>query len=287
MKSKSKSIVFALICVFLWALIPVVAKMGQTGLDNHQFLFWSSLTSFLTLIILPIIKGQIINITGLKGKSWLHAIFLGLLGTYLYYILLYFGYANAQGIEVLVIQYSWPIFVVLLSVLILNERLTIFRVVSVLLGFFGVFIVLTKGDFSNIHISNLQVDLLVLVAAFVFGLFSVLSKKIKLEPLTLISIYYLTATILSFFSMLVFSKFTLPTKETILPIMVNGIFVNGISYLFWIKALKESEASFVAPFVFLTPVISTIYLVLFFKEEFVPVYAIGLVAIILGGLLNR
>ncbi len=287
MKPRSKAITFALACVFLWALIPVVAKMGQIGLDNHQFLFWSSLVSFLTLLILIILKGNPKDIKELKANSWFQAILLGLLGTYLYYILLYFGYANAQGIEVLVIQYSWPIFVVLLSIFILKEQLTIFRVGSILLGFVGVFLVLTKGNFSDIQPSNLRVVILVLVAAFVFGLFSVLSKKIKIEPLTLISIYYLTATVLSFFSMLVFSEFVLPTKETIIPILVNGIFVNGISYLFWIKALKESEASFVAPFVFLTPVISTIYLVLFFQEEFLSVYAIGLGAIILGGLLNR
>ena len=83
------------------------------------------------------------------------------------------------------------------------------------------------------------------------------------------------------------SDFSLPTKYALIPILVNGLFVNGFSYIFWIKALKEAEASFVAPFVFLTPVLSALYLILFFRELPLPVYGIGFLAVIIGGLLNK
>jgi drug/metabolite transporter (DMT)-like permease len=79
----------------------------------------------------------------------------------------------------------------------------------------------------------------------------------------------------------------LPTKDSIVPVLVNGLFVNGFSYIFWIKALKEAEASFVAPLVFLTPVLSALYLIIFFQEPLLPVYGIGLLAVIIGGLLNK
>jgi len=201
--------------------------------------------------------------------------------------LLYFGYANAKGIEVLIIQYCWPIFVIVLSILILKERLNLRKVISIILGFFGVFMVLTKGKLTDIHLDNLFVDSIVLLAAFVFGLFSVLSKKVKIDSLSLVTIYFLTATVISFISMISLSEFKLPTQDTILPILINGIFVNGISYIFWIGALKIGKASFIAPFVFLTPVISTILLILFFKEPFQLVYVIGMISVILGGLINK
>jgi len=287
MTSKTKAIIYVLICVGLWALIPVVSKLGQANLDNHQFLFWSSLVSFIAFIIATVAVKQSKTFLTYKGKDWLNAISLGFLGTYLYYILLYFGYANAQGLEVLVIQYSWPIFIVLLSIFILKEKLTIKRLLAVLFGFIGVFLVLTKGNFSNIHLENFSVDVLVIIAALSFALFSVLSKKVHLEAYTMITIYFLTATIASFVSMLWLSEFVFPTKDALIPILINGIFVNGYSYIFWIKALKESEASFVAPFVFLTPVIASFYLIVFFKEPFLPIYAFGLLAVIIGGLLNN
>jgi len=287
MKSKTKAIIYTLICVALWALIPVVSKLGQADLDNHQFLFWSSVISFLAFLVATVVVKQSKMFLSYKGQDWFNAISLGFLGTYLYYILLYFGYANAQGLEVLVLQYSWPIFIVLLSIFILKEKLTFRRVLAVLLGFFGVVLVLTKGNFTQIHLDNYSVDILVLVAALTFGLFSVLSKKVHLEPYTLITIYFLTATVASFISMLWLSDFSLPTKDALIPILANGLLVNGFSYIFWIKALKQAEASFVVPIVFLTPVLAAIYLIVFFREPLLPVYGLGLLAVVIGSLLNK
>jgi drug/metabolite transporter (DMT)-like permease len=287
MKPKIKAVLYVLICVALWALIPVVSKLGQANLDNHQFLFWSSAVSFLAFIVTTAITKRTKVFLSYRPTDWLKAIALGFLGTYLYYILLYFGYANAQGLEVLVLQYSWPIFIVILSVFILKEKLTFARVMSILLGFAGVFLILTKGNFNGIHFENYSIDILVLVAAFVFGLFSVLSKKVQLEAYTMITVYFLTATVASFFSMLYFSEFSLPTTDAIIPILVNGLFVNGFSYIFWIKALKGAKASFVAPFIFLIPMLSAFYLIVFFGEKLLPIYGLGLLAVILGGMLNK
>lgn len=287
MNSKTKSIVYVLLCVLLWALIPVVSKLGQNELDNHQFLFWSSLVSMLTFVIIIIGQKKLSNFNKLNVANWLQAIGLGFLGTYLYYILLYFGYAKAQGLEVLIIQYCWPIFVVLLSIFILKEKLSIRKSISVLLGFFGVFLVLSKGNLTNIRFDNFFVDGIVLLAAFVFGLFSVLSKKTKTDEMLLVTIYFLTATVVSFISMLLLSEFKLPTLNSLLPILINGIFVNGISYIFWIKALKKGDASFIAPFVFLTPIISSVLLILFFNEPFLKVYLFGLLSVVIAGLVNQ
>lgn len=286
MKNKTKAVLYTLVCVAMWALIPVVSKLGQVDLDNHQFLFWSSVISFLAFLITTVIVRQGGRFFSYKVSDWFNVIFLGLLGTYLYYILLYFGYANAQGFEVLVLQYSWPIFIVLLSIFILKEKLTPQRLLGVFFGFLGVVLVLTKGNFTQIHLDNYFVDIIVLIAAFIFGLFSVLSKKINLDPYPMITIYFLTAIFASFISMLWFSNFSFPTKNAVIPILVNGLFANGFSYILWIKALRQAEASFIAPFVFLTPVLAALYLMIFFKEPLLPIYGIGLVSIIIGGILN-
>ncbi|MCM4152904.1 EamA/RhaT family transporter [Arenibacter sp. N53] len=282
----NKSIFYILICVLLWALIPVVSKIGQNGLDNHQFLFWSSLSSLLFFLGIGIYKKRIGHLYKISMNKWLMSIFLGFLGTYLYYVLLYLGYANAPGMEVLIVQYSWPILVALLSLIILKEKLTFPKAVSILLGFLGVFIVLTKGDFQQLKFENLTIDLLVFFGAFVFALFSVLSKKIEMDDISLLTIYFLTSSIISFISMNLFSSFKIPEIDTILPIIINGFLVNGLSYIFWIKALKMAEASFIAPFVFLTPVLSSIFLILFFNEPFYTAYLIGMSCVIIGGLLN-
>jgi len=132
----------------------------------------------------------------------------------------------------------------------LREKFTAKKLLTIVLGFSGVLLIITKGDFSQIHLKNYLVDVLVLLAAFSAALFSVLSKKVQFEPCTMVSVFYLTATVASFISMILLSDFALPKKETIVLILVNGIFINGYSYILWIKALKISDAYFVTPFVF-------------------------------------
>jgi drug/metabolite transporter (DMT)-like permease len=282
----NKSIIYIIACVFLWALIPVVSKLGQNGLDNHQFLFWSSLSSLLFFLGIGLFKKNLQKLRDISKIKWFQAICLGFLGTYLYYVLLYFGYANAPGMEVLIVQYSWPILIVLLSLILLKEKLTISKTTSILLGFIGVFLVLTKGNFKQLKFENINIDLIVFIGAFVFALFSVLSKKIKMDDMLLLTIYFLTASFASFISMNFFSEFKTPSISTALPILINGFLVNGLSYVFWIRALKIAEASFIAPFVFLTPVLSAIFLIVFFNEPFYTAYLIGMSCVILGGLLN-
>jgi len=286
MEGRVKGTVYVLICVALWALIPVVSKMGQTTLDNHQFLFWSSLVSFIVLGLAAAFSGTLGEIRQYCFKEWGYLLFLGLLGTYLYYLFLYLGYSQAGGMEVLVVQYTWPILIVILSVFILKEGLSFRKIIAICLGFIGVLIVLTKGEFQTIHVSNFGVILLVGAGSFCFALFSVLNKTVKKDPLVVTGIYFFVAGMASFLSMLYFSKFAFPSRVEIVPVLLNGILVNGFSYVFWLVALNSTQASYLAPFTFITPVLSAIYLMLFFDEPMVPAYGMGLICVILGGLVN-
>jgi len=286
MSPKTKGTLLVLLCVVLWAMIPPAAKIASSTLDNHQFLFFSSLISFLGLLGVTLFYKKNNEFKLYRVKDWVIAVTLGLLGTYIYYLFLYLGYAKAKGLEVLVVQYTWPVSIVVLSLILLKEKLTIKKFVSVILGFVGVIIVLTKGDLSSVHINNIEVIFLVFFGASSFALFSVLSKKVHLEPISVTTLYFFVATVASFLSMNYFSTFVWPSFMDWLPILLNGLLLNGFSYLFWLKALKTTEASYLAPFVFITPVLSAIYLVILFNEPIIFAYAVGLACVIVSGLIN-
>ena len=286
MINKTKATILVLLCVTLWAMIPPAAKFAQSSLDNHQFLFWSSLISFICLFATTIFKRKVGEIKKYSKKDWINVLVLGLLGTYIYYLFLYLGYKEAKGLEVLVVQYTWPISIVVFSLFLLKEKLTMRKTIAVVLGFVGVLVVLTKGDFSNVHVDNFSVIILVFLGASSFALFSVLSKKIHLEPIGVTSIYFLSATIASLFSMFYFSSFALPSLDELFPVLLNGILLNGFSYLFWLNALKLAEASYLAPFVFITPILSAIYLIILFDEPLEFAYIFGLICVVVAGLVN-
>lgn len=273
------------LCIILWSLIPVFAKLSQSGLDHHQYLFYSSLVSFLSLFLVSIYEKNIKEIFTYSKGILLVLFALGFLD-FLFYLLLYYGYSKTNSLEVLVIQYTWPIFIVLLSLVILKESLTIKKLLSVIFGFIGVVLVLTKGEFSSLEFSNIDVLFVVLLAPFAFGLFSVLSKVVKVNATNAVMIYFFSAVIYSIITTASFSSFIVPSVQDWISILVNGVFINGISYLFWIKGLKIFDASKVAPYIFISPVLAAFFLILFFNEEVLTVYFIGLGFVLVSGLIN-
>lgn len=286
LSSKHRGLVLALICVVLWALLAPTAKLATKNLDNHQFLFFSSLVSFLALLTSCVFYKKIHYLKKYTFKELLYISFLGLLGTYIYYLFLYLGYEKAKGIEVLAIQYTWPILIVVFSFFILKEKINLKKILSIILGFLGVLIVISKGDLLSINITNIEVITFVFLGASSFALFSVLSKRLTYESISLTTLYFLVSTVASFISMLYYSEFIFPSLNEYFSILLNGVFINGFSYLLWIKALKLSDASYLAPFIFITPVLSAIYLIVLFDEPIYFSYFIGMVCVIIAGLIN-
>lgn len=281
-----KSVLYVFLCIVLWALIPVFAKLAQTDLDNYQYIFYSSIVSFLSLFAVSAFSFSFREIKYYSSKTLAFLCFLGFLD-FLFYLLLYFGYKYSKyGIEVIVFQYTWPAHIILLSVFLLKERLTLRKVISILLGFAGVIAVITKGNLASLDISNIKVVLTVIFASFCFALFSVLSKTVKTNLTNAVMIYFLSSTIYSFIAVVIFSSLVLPSGKQWFYILINGIFLNGLSYIFWIKALQNANASFVAPFIFFIPLLGVFLMALIFKEPIFISYFVGLVLIVCSGLVN-
>lgn len=278
-------ITYIVLCILLWSLIPTVAKFAQSGLDHHQYLFYSSIVSFMSIFIVSFFERNLTEVFSYSKKILLILFGLGFLD-FLYYLLLYFGYKKANGLEVLVIQYMWPIFIVFLSLVILKEEFTKRKLLSIIFGFFGVSLVITKGDYSSLDFSQIDVLLIVMLGTVAFALFSVLSKVIQVKATNAVMIYFFSAIVYSAISVESFSTFIIPSGKDWISIVLNGVFINGISYLFWIKGLKKFDASKVAPYLFITPILAAFFLILFFDEPVLTVYFVGLFFVILSGLVN-
>jgi len=278
-------IIYISLCIFLWSLLGIFVKFAQFHLDHYQYMFYSSIVSFLSLLIVSFFNKTIKEILSYSKKVFMFLFFLGFLD-FSFYLLLYFGYHNANSLEVLVIQYTWPIFIVILSIIILKEEFTKRKLFAVILGFIGIFLVITKGDISSFSFKSIDILLIVMLSAFCFALFSVLSKKVKITSVNAVMIYFLAATIYSFIAMQTFSSFIVPTIKDWISILVNGILINGLSYIFWIKGLQIFDASEVAPFTFIIPILSAFFLILVFDELILIVYFMGLAFVVIAGLIN-
>ncbi|MGP1450377.1 MAG: DMT family transporter [Wolinella sp.] len=286
MSNARKGALYLALCIILWSMIPLFAKLAQTSLDHHQYLLYSSIFSFVSLVVVAIFRGEVRGIFSYSLRTLLFLAFLGLLDT-LYNWLLYFGYRAAKdGVSVLVFQYSWPIFIVLLAPLFLPERLSRRHGVSLALGFLGVWIVINKGEFGVFSLVSVNALVSVMLGAFAFALFSVLSKRLKASAVHAVGIYFACAILYSSVAVEAFSEWILPSGIEWLYIAINGIFLNGVSYIFWIEALRLGNASRIATLIFLIPPFSALWLVLFLNEPLHFSYALGLFLVIASGVIS-
>lgn len=280
-----RSLIYALLCVLIWSFIPVISRIGQASLDSFQFLFWSNVFSMIAVILTALFMKKTPTQLFILSKSTYWKVFiLGGLDC-LFYLLLYYGYTLENGIAVLVIQYSWPLLIIGLSVILLKDRLTLGQIIGVILGFIAVIITFTKGNITSIAVDNPQALLLVFAGAFCFALMSVLSKQFSLDAYMSTVWLFVFSTLISLILMWMFSEFKLPDAPSWLPVILNGVLINGVSYILWFKAMNSGESTKIASVVFLSPVLSMIWLVVIFHDPFVIAYAVGLGLVLIAGIL--
>lgn len=275
----------ALVCVFAWSFIPIISKIGQLHINNLQFLFWSNFLSCIAIgFTIKPSKKKIAQL--IKHTNYRQTFLLGFLGCFFYYLCLYYGYAKGKTTEVLIIQYLWPALVPIFAVFFLKEKLNSYKILSIIFGFIAAVITFTKGNIFSLGSSNSLVLLIVFIGAISFSLFTVFSKLEKRIDISFsVFMYFLWASILSFVALLIWSKFVIPDSESMFVIVVNGVFINGLTYLLWVYALSKEDASKIAPLVYISPVLSIIWISVIFGNNITATNVAAVFLVIVSGLL--
>ena len=283
MKNRDKALLYTSLSILAWSFIPVVSSLAQQKIDGSNFLFYSNIFSVIAIFIYAKISKYSIKFDRNIIKQ---TAILGFLGTFLYYVCIYFGYKFANPIEVIIVQYLWPVLIVVLSVFLLREKLTFKKILSIILGFLAIVIVITKGDIS-IFSFNFPIGLsVVLLGAFSFALFSVLSKKIDIDPISATLMFFVWGSLFSLIWVFCTTGLKPLDIDSLFFIAINGIIINGISYIWWVEAIRLWEASKVAVFVYITPILGTLWLVILSNTDLFLSYGIALIFVIIAGILT-
>lgn len=277
----SKTLIYIFICILSWSLIPVASKEVLKGMNNVAMLFFSNLISATVMLLYLIATSGIKKFSQYSLKDYLIMSSLGFLGSFSYYILLYKAFSLSLAQEVFIINYTWPILILIFSVPILNEKLNLIKTISVLISFVGVLTIITKGHIMHVRFTNVEGDILALLGAVCFALFSTFGKKVEYDQIIAIFVYFASATIFCT-TTIGFFKITELSVNVLFWLFINGLFINGISYIFWFKALKSTQTSLVSNLVYLTPALSLIFISIFLKEKIHTYSLAGLILILLG-----
>ena len=181
-----------------------------------------------------------------------------------------------------------PIIVVILSALILQEKITLNKTMGISLGFVGALVLILFGaelrqDAPNISLGNT----LLVVNATSYGAYLVVAKKLleKYHPFTLMKWMFTIAIVVNF--PITINEFALIEWST-MPLWAYGAIAFVIlgttfsTYLFNIFAMTQLKASTIGAFIYVQPVVGIVFAILAGKDALTTIKLIGTTLVLLG-----
>lgn len=268
--------------VLLWASTSAIGKLLVTDLDNLQVSFFIFLIASITLFCIALLQGKLHLIKEYSPKDYLTFCWMGFIGIFLYYVFYFRALMYLPAQEATIVNYLWPIMVVIFSMIILKEDLTLRKIVAILISFVGIIVVVTQGEILSPQFANAKGIFFALGAAVTWGLFSTIGKKHDYERVTSMMFYYLFAFLFIALTVSLFSSFPALSLLQLVCLLWLGIFTSGVAFVLWFLALKYGDTAKISSIIYLSPFISMVYIHLLVGEEILLSSILGLVIVIAG-----
>jgi drug/metabolite transporter (DMT)-like permease len=279
---KNKAYVFALTASLLWGSSAAIVKLLLKNLNSLQILLYASLFASITLFLIVVFQNKFSIIRSYKIKDYLRFAYMGFIGVFLYYFFLYLALSYLKAQEAFIINYLWPIMIVIFAVPILGEKFTTKKTVAILLSFIGVVIIATQGNLQQLHFAKPLGVILAVIAAVSYAIFSVLGKKQNDDKTTSMMFYYIFTFVYTLIAVKIFGFIPHVVGIQLIGLLWTGVFTSGGAFLLWFLALKYGDTTKIANIAFLTPFFSLIY-IYFLLHEKIQIYSIiGLIFICIG-----
>ena len=244
------------------------------------------------IVFLPIVYSRVKREWLMIKTHWPIVIVMAITGVACFNTLVYIGVYYTTSINASLMNSSTPIIIYILSFIFLKERLSKFQLIGTAISLSGVAFILSKGSLETLlSFSFNKGDLIVLIAVFCWGVYSLLVKQYA-GRLPGYSTFLVTIS-LGVIMLLPFTIYELMTTSvdivwspsTIGAILYVGIVASIIAFLSWnngVVALGANKASIYLNFI---PLFAAIFAVLFLGEDLLLAQVIGGLAVICGVLL--
>lgn len=206
-------------------------------------------------------------------KIPLPAWIVGIGGLFGYHYFYYVALQNAPVAEANIINYLWPLFIVLGSSFLPGEKLRLAHIIGALFGFAGAALLVGKGLFSaeaglgSVDNSQLYPNIAygyfaAILCSLIWSSYSVLSRALKKVPTDAVVFYCFVTAVLAFIAHGI-------SEETIWPqgmlqwgaVLLMGLMPVGGAFYTWDYAMKNGNIQLLGSLCYFIPVLSTLILV--------------------------
>jgi len=279
---------YAAAAVLCWSTVASAFKTTLRHADVLQLLLVSSCTSLIVLLGIVAARGDLKRYREWSRADLGKSALLGFLNPGLYYLVLFRAYFLLPAQEAQSLNYTWPVVLVLFSIVFLRQRIRLISLVALLISFAGAFIISTRGDVTGLTFTDTEGIFLALGSTLIWSAYWTLNIKDKKEPVARLALNFTFGCAYIIVYLLLFHGISLPGPAGIVGSMYTGVFEMGITFVFWLQALRlSSSTAQVSGLVYLTPFLSLVVIHFVVGEEIFPSTAVGLGLIVAGIVLQQ
>ena len=253
-------------------------RLNPTQLALAAIALWSSLAALGTLLahVPPfLLTGLALLIGSIPAwpfyRQWRvskAALALGVYGLFGYHFLLFMGLRYAPAVEANLVNYLWPLGIVLMAPVFLpGTKLSALHLLAACAGFTGAAVAILGDSWVSGGLNQTGFAwgyLLAAVAAFVWSSYSLMGKRMSLAgrgfSTAAIGLFGLVSGVLSLLChALLEAPATLSPRDWLL-MGVMGLGPLGAAFFLWDAALKKGDARSIGILSYITPLASTVLL---------------------------
>ncbi|ALC85470.1 hypothetical protein AM499_06325 [Bacillus sp. FJAT-22090] len=285
MKNTLIGSLYLILASSIWGGMYVVVKILVAVIPPLELVWMRYLIALVALVIIGLVTRQNWRV---KRRHFGIIIAISIIGYVISIVTQETGTMLSTAQMGAIITSTTPAFMVLFASLILKERLTLKKAISVCLATIGVITIVGMDD---INMSSMLGGVSLIIAALTWALMSVLIKRLPSDYSQIVVTTY--ATLIAFVVLTPFVITKLPqidlndlTNPTILGGLIYlGVISTSIAFLLWNRGLQMLNASSGGVFFFVQPVVGTILGWLILGETISITFWIGSVLILLGVLI--
>jgi drug/metabolite transporter (DMT)-like permease len=189
-----------------------------------------------------------------KPLAWVH----GVGGLFGYHALYFAALATAPAAEANLLNYFWPLLIVLFSGLLLGMRLTWKHLLGTALAMAGCLLLL--GANASLNRAAAPGYGFALGAAFTWALYSVLSRRMHAVPTEAVAGFCAATAVLAAFLHFATEATVIPDRGALLAALAAGAGPVGAAFFLWDVAMKRGDPRLLGTLSYATPVASTLLL---------------------------
>ncbi|MFJ8527600.1 DMT family transporter [Bacillus sp. NPDC094106] len=210
---------------------------------------------------------------------------MGITGVVLFNIFQFLALEQTSATNVGLISTLNAISITLFSSLFLKEKVNVLQILSMILSFFGVILVLSKGNIAllfSLHFNS--GDLWMIAAVCIWGIYSVCSKWATKTTTPMMATLY--SGIFGVILLLPFnvSTFTVSNINTsfITSLLYTGLISTVVCMVFWNIGVQKLGATTSGIFLNFNPIFTAILAFLFLGEELTWIQILGTIVVVTG-----